>query len=120
MLRKHITIAHNGGPHLVGKLAAIGDLDLSNRAITRGSLARLNSLDDFKSLEDLAEHNVLAIQPRGHNGSNEKLGPIGVGTGVSHRQKAGFIVLELEVLISKLGTIDGLTTSAIALSKVPP
>ena len=35
---------------------------------------------------DLAEDNVLAIEPRGGNSCDEKLRPVGVGTGIGHRK----------------------------------
>lgn len=43
---------------------------------------------------------------------------VGVGTSIGHGQDAWSGVLEGEVLISKLLTIDGLTTSAITSGEV--
>ena len=45
------------------KLAALGDLDRLSRSITRTGLAVLDLLDDIVALEDLAENDVLAIEP---------------------------------------------------------
>ena len=85
-----------------------------------GGLARLRSyclnlLDNVHSLRrHAAENNVLAIQPLGLHGAQEELGAVGVWAGVGHGQNAWAGVLQSEVLIYKLGTIDGLATSAIS------
>jgi len=59
-----------------------------------------------------------AIEPFGLHSTKEELGPVGVRAGVSHAQDAGAGVLESEVLISKLGTIDGLATSAVLVGEI--
>ena len=75
----------------------------------------LNLLDNVHSLRrHAAENNVLAIQPLGLHGVQEELGAVGVWAGVGHGQNAWAGVLQSEVLICKLGTIDGLATSAIS------
>lgn len=48
---------------------------------------------------DLAEHNMLAVQPGSDCGGDEELGAVGVGTGVGHGEKTLGGVLQLEVLI---------------------
>lgn len=45
------------------KLAALGDLDGLNRSITSAGLGVLDLLNDIVALEDLAEDDVLAIEP---------------------------------------------------------
>jgi hypothetical protein len=45
---------------------------------------------------------VLSVQPRSDDSGDEKLGSIGVGTGVGHRQKSRLAVFELEILIYKI------------------
>jgi len=61
---------------------------------------------------------VLAIKPRGDDSGDEELTAVGVGTSIGHGKKSGLAVLQFEVLISKLGTIDGFTTSTIATSEI--
>lgn len=46
-----------------GKLAALGDLDGHLGLVSGVLLDILDLLDDFVALEDLAENNVLAVQP---------------------------------------------------------
>lgn len=38
-----------------------------------------------------------------------------VGAGVGHRQQTGAVVLQLEVLIGELLTVDGLTTGTLEM-----
>ena len=85
-----------------------------------GSLARLRS-DRLNLLDNVhgvrrhaAENNVLTIQPLRLHGAQEELGAVGVGAGVGHGQNAGAGVLQSEVLVCKLGTVDGLAASAMS------
>lgn len=43
---------------------------------------------------------------RGDNGGDEELGAVGVGTSVGHGKEALLGVLELEVLVGELLTVD--------------
>ena len=61
---------------------------------------------------------MLAIQPGGLDGAQEELGAVGVGAGVGHGEDTGASVLEGEVLISELLTVDGLTTGAVAAGEI--
>jgi len=79
------------------ELAAVGYLDLLNRLVLSAHLAVLNSLNDVHSLKNLAEHNVLPIEPSSRHGGNEELGAIRVRPSVCHREETGSSVLELEV-----------------------
>lgn len=62
---------------------------------------------------DLAEDDVLTIQPRGDDGGDEELGAVGVGASVGHGEKSRLGVAVLEVLVGELLTVDGLATSAL-------
>lgn len=79
---------------------------------------RLDLLDDIQALDDLAEDDMLVIQPGGLHGANEELGAVGVGASVRHRQDAGAGVLQPEVLIGELVAIDGLAASAIVVGEI--
>ena len=50
--------------------------------------------------------------------AEEELGPVGVGPSVSHRQCTFACVFQLEVLISKLLSVDGFASSSIVVGKV--
>ena len=82
-----------------------------------GTLA-LDLLDEVLALNDLAEDDVLAVEPRGDDGGDEELGSVGVGSGVGHRQEEGLVVLELEVLVGELVAVDGLSTSAVVVGEL--
>jgi hypothetical protein len=74
---------------------------------------------------------VLAIEPAGNDGGDEELGAVAeeirsvllcvgrsvrclrVWSGVGHGEKSWLGVLACEVLIGKLLTVDGLSTSAL-------
>jgi hypothetical protein len=68
----------------------------------------LNLLNEIGALGDFTEHNVLAVQPGGDNGSDEELRTVGVGPGVGHGEEERSVVSELEVLIGELVAVDGL------------
>lgn len=93
----------------------------------------LDLLDDLEGsvVSDLTEDDVLAVEPRGHNGGDEELGAVAVnwlvycnpsylrvnlrvGTSVGHGEDTGLGVLEDEVLIGELLTVDGATTGTLA------
>lgn len=65
-----------------------------------------------------ARPTVLAVQPRAWHGTQEELGAVCVGPRVGHAQQAWHIVLQREVLIGELGTIDRLATRAITVGEV--
>merc|ERR1712004_275448 len=98
-------------------LAAVSDLDfLSGRARVGADL--LNRVNDIHAADDAAEHNVLAIQPSGLNRAEEELGAVGVRASVGHGEDALASVLQDEVLIGELVTVDGLAASAVAPGEV--
>jgi hypothetical protein len=75
----------------------------------------LNGLNNPHALfvSNLAEDDVLAIQPGSDNGCNEELGAVGVWAGVGHGEETWLGVLDLEVLVLELLAVDGLSTSAL-------
>jgi len=79
---------------------------------------RFNLLDNVHALDDLAEHNVLAVEPLRFSGANKKLGAVGIWTGVGHRKNSRSGVLQLEVLILELVAVDRLATSSVVVGEV--
>ena len=75
-------------------LAAVGDDDTLLGGARRGAHP-LHRHDDFHALDDVAENNVLAIEPRGGNSAEEELGAVGVGAGVGHGEDARAVVLNI-------------------------
>lgn len=108
--------------------------------LSASASSSLKSLDNHQRglISDLTEDDVLAIEPAGNDGGNEELGAVAVemksvfvvlfeGTvpclrvwsGVGHGQKSWLGVLAGEVLIGELLTVDGLSTSALCMRKLP-
>lgn len=58
------------------ELAAVGDGDLLGGG-TRLGADLLHGLDDVEALDGLAEHGVLAIEPRGLGSADEELRAVG-------------------------------------------
>merc|ERR1719480_366381 len=78
----------------------------------------LELVDNVHALDDLSEHHVLAIEPLGLSGAEEKLGTVGVGPSVGHGEDSRSGVLQLEVLILELVAIDGLASSSVSGGEV--
>jgi hypothetical protein len=101
------TTVDNGGAGLILDLAVVTASGLEGRDNGQGSL-----------VSDLAEDDVAAVQPGGHDGGDEELGAVGVGASVGHGQQTGAVVLQLEVLIGKLLAVDGLAASTVTAGEV--
>jgi hypothetical protein len=78
----------------------------------------LDGLDDVETLDDLAEDDVLTVEPRGLDGADEELGAVGAGASVGHGEDTGASVLEVEVLVLELLAVDGLSAGAVAAGEV--
>jgi hypothetical protein len=114
-----------------GRLLVVLDL-------TAAAASSLKSLDDSQRLlvRNLAEDDVLAIEPAGDNSGDEELGAVAiwmscqlcfgvgvraclrVGAGIGHGEKSWLGVLAGEVLVGELLTVDGLATSALCNYKI--
>ena len=95
------------------QLAAVGN-DHRLGGLARLRADSLNLLHNIHAVCHTAKHHMLAIQPLSLHGTKEELRSIRVGSGVGHGQNSRSGVLEGEVLICKLGTIDGFAASAVA------
>lgn len=85
------------------------------------SRLRTNSFNIFyniKTFQNFAKNNMLAVQPWGGDGGDEELGTLRVGAGVGHGQVSLFGVLDLEVLVVELATIDGLAADSGSMGKI--
>jgi hypothetical protein len=101
----------------LGELSAVSDLDhLGGGAVAGAHL--LDGLDDVHALDDLAEDDVLAVEPRGRDGADEELGAVGVGPGVGHGEHTGGGVLAHELLVGELLAVDGLAAGAVPAGEV--
>lgn len=92
---------------------ALGDLDAAAGLAAAATLS-LNSLDYVKTLGNLAEDDVLAVEPRARHSRDEELRTVRVRAGVGHRELTRLGVLDLEVLVGKLGAVDRLAARTVA------
>ena len=75
-------------------------------------------LNDVVSLDDLAENDVLSVEPTGLGKENKELGAVGVLAVVGHGYPAGATVGQDEVLIVKALSVDALASCAISYCDV--
>lgn len=75
-------------------------------SLAAGRSELLNSLDNVRSLNDLAEDDVGTVEPAGDDSGDEELRTVGVLSGVGHGEEEWLLVLQLEVLICKLLSVD--------------
>ena len=84
--------------------------------------AGLDALDDGVGLGvavgDLAEDDVAAVEPGGHDGGDEELGAVRVGACVGHRQHEGLFVGQLEVLVGEFFAVDGFAAGALLVRQL--
>ena len=106
-----------GGDLIRLQLTTIFDHDWSaSLAITRSSL--FHSSHNIHTIADLAKNYVFAIEPRSLLRADEELRSIGVGSCVGHRQDSRSSMLQREVLIGKLVSVNAFATSAIASGEI--
>lgn len=77
-----------------------------------------NFSDHIHALYNGAKDNVTVVQPGGLHGGNKELGSVGVGTSVGHRHDTRSGVLQDEVLILELVSVDGLTSGSVMVLEV--
>ena len=100
--------------------AGVSDGD-GGAAGTAGGALALHELHDLEALDDLAEDNVLSVEPLGLGGADEELGSVGVGTSVGHGEGSGAEVLSGlsgEGLVGELLTVDGLAAGTVTAGEV--
>lgn len=117
------------------QLSTLHNLDRLDRLVSRFGGYFFDLVDNVIALEHLTKDDVTSIEPAvapvsncclipqqgflpGDDGRDEELRAIGVFARVGHAQQSLFGVLQLEVFIFKLVSVDGLATSAISSCKV--
>jgi len=79
---------------------------------------RFDSLDNVHTFAHGTENAMLAVQPGGLHGTEEKLRSIGIRASVRHGEDTRSSVLEREVFVGELGAVDGLTTGSVSRGKI--
>lgn len=99
------------------ELTAVGDENLLG-GLARVGAQSLHLLHHILTTDNLTKDHVLTIQPLSASSSNEELATVSVGTGIGHGQQEGLRVLQLKILIGKLGTVNATTTSPIVIGEI--
>ena len=117
------------------QLSTLRNLDLFDWFVPRAGGNFFDLVDNVVAFQHLTKDHVTSIEPAvlpvnncciilhqrslpSDDGGDEELRAIGVLARVRHAQQALLGVLQLKVLIFKLVSIDGLSTSAISSCKV--
>ena len=100
------------------KLTAVGDENFLLGHVVAADGVRLNGVENIRTIGDVAEDDVSAVEMRGLIEAEEELGAVGSWASVGHGEDTSASVLVDEVLIGEVGSVDGLTTGAISLSEV--
>lgn len=100
------------------KLSRLGDGNGLLGAVVPAGLGVLDPGDNIHALDNLAKHDVATIQPVGLDGCDEELGSVGILACVGHGNDSGAGVVEVEVLVLELFTVNRSASSSIATSKV--
>lgn len=66
------------------ELTAVGDDDLLSWSVISSDGSILNLSDNLHSFDNLAENDMLVIEPLSLDGGDKELRSVGVGSGVGH------------------------------------
>ena len=80
--------------------------------------ACLNFFDHAVTGNDVAEDDVLPVQPVRLGRGNEELAAVGPRPGVGHAEYPGSGVGQLKVLVCELGPVDGPAAGTVVVGEV--
>ena len=100
------------------QLTAVGDNDGLLGLVGSVAGVGLNFVEDVHAGADLAEDDVGTVQMRGVREAQEELAAVGAWASVGHREDTATGVLVDEVLVSKVGSVDGFSASSVSGSEV--
>ena len=83
----------------------------------RGNVFDLS--DDEQSFDDASEDHVLGVEKVAFGAGDEELTAVGVLARVGHGQQAGPGVLQAEVLVGEVGSVDAHGARAVAIDEIP-
>jgi len=82
---------------------------------------RFGELNNVKTLDHLAEHHVVAVEPGRGDGADKKLRAIGIAAGVGHAQNARtgvYACLAGKSFVVEFTAVDGLAAHAVVVGKI--
>ena len=78
----------------------------------------LNGIEHIATTDDVTEDDVSSVEVRSVDEAEEELGAVRVWASVGHGEDTSSSVLVDEVLVSEVGSVDRLATSAVSFGKV--
>ena len=108
-------------PQSVMAMVALNITKPSSTSLPRRSAISsevLQSLQHVHSLLHLTKDHMATIQPRAGHSGDEELRSVGIRSAVGHGQETRAVVLQVEVLISELLSVDGLTSHTVAHGEI--
>merc|ERR1712216_426027 len=84
------------------------------RGLPRLGANSLNLLYHIHAIRHTPEDNVLSVKPRCLHCAKEELRAVRIRSSICHRKDASTSVLQREILVGKLRTVDGLPTCTVA------
>merc|ERR1711997_347833 len=98
--------------------SGIADEHCLDRPVATSSRISFDGFDNVHTVEHLSKHDMLPIQPLGLDSGDEELRAVGVLASIGHRQPAGALVLQSEVLVLELVPVDRLSASSVSSGEV--
>lgn len=102
--------------HCLG-FTTVDNTDNLTKAAAAGS-SLFHFLEEFEALNDLAECNVLSVQPWSSAECDEELATVCVAAAVCHGNNTAAVVWDAEVLVLKLWAVYALVLAAIIRNEI--
>ena len=99
-------------------LTAVSDNNRLLGDVVSATGVGLNGIEHIATTDDVTEDAVSSVQVRSFDEAEEELGAVRVGASVGHGENTSSSVLVDEVLVSEVGSVDRLATSAVSSGEV--
>ena len=101
-----------------GDLTTVLNNDWLDRSILSTSRLSLDDVEYVPTRYDFTKDHMLAVEMRGRLEAQEELRAIGAWSGISHGKTAAASMLILEVFVFEFVSVNGFTSSSIAVCKI--